>query len=223
MFGLRLLVIGGALAALLVMGCHEVHLTYDRDEDEIVLFDDLYSVSVVDPDHAVAVGYYGSAYHTDDGGKTWSKGETGTLTSLYNVSMADAQNGWAVGQRGLILRTEDGGQTWKRQPNLKESEGTHLFGVAAIDAQTAIAIGEWGTRVRTEDGGKTWTDVSFTVDEMHPQFQWLSPREQGGCAGGPRSIGGSAQAYTYSLARSGMLSSCHGVLLPYSACGLPSC
>ncbi len=178
MFGARLWVIGWAILAFLAVGCHEVHLTYDRDEDEIVLFDDLYSVSVVDPDHAVAVGYYGSAYHTDDGGKTWSKGETGTLTSLYNVSMADAQHGWAVGQRGLILRTEDGGQTWKRQPNLKESEGTHLFGVAAIDAQTALAIGEWGTRVRTEDGGKTWTDVSFTVDEMHPQFQWLSPREQ---------------------------------------------
>ena len=178
MFGKRLLSLFSVFFVFSVFGCHEVHLTYDRDQDEIVLFDDLYSISVVDEDHAVAVGYYGSAYHTGDGGETWNKGETGTLTSLYNVSMADAQNGWAVGQRGLILKTEDGGATWKRQPNLKESEGTHLFGVAAIDAQTAIAIGEWGTRVRTEDGGQTWTDVSFTVDEMHPQFQWLSPREQ---------------------------------------------
>lgn len=164
--------------ALAVVGCHEVHLDYDRKSDEIVLFDDLYSVSVVDKDHAVAVGYYGVVYYTADGGDTWRQGRTNTLTSLYNVSMADAMNGWAVGQRGLILRTEDGGATWTRQPNLKESEGTHLFGVAAIDGNSAIAIGEWGTRIRTDDGGQTWVDNSFSVDENHPMFQWLSPFEQ---------------------------------------------
>lgn len=167
-----------ATTALLVVGCHEVHLDYDRNNDEIVLFDDLYSVSVVDKDHAVAVGYYGVVYYTSDGGETWRQGRTDTLTSLYNVSMADAMHGWAVGQRGLILRTDDGGATWTRQPNLKESEGTHLFSVAAIDADSAIAIGEWGTRIRTDDGGRTWVDNSFTVDENHPMFQWLSPNEQ---------------------------------------------
>ncbi len=161
-----------------VIGCHEVHLDYDRASDEIVLFDDLYSVSVVDKDHAVAVGYYGVVYYTTDGGNVWRQGRTDTLTSLYNVSMADATHGWAVGQRGLILRTEDGGATWTRQANLKETEGTHLFGVAAIDEDSAIAIGEWGTRIRTDDGGQTWVDNSFTVDESHPMFQWLSPNEQ---------------------------------------------
>ncbi len=170
--------LAAATLALVGAGCHEVHLSYGHSDGKIVLFDDLYSVSVVDKQHAVAVGYYGSAYYTEDGGETWSRGTTGTLASLYNVSMADPKHGWAVGQRGLILRTEDGGATWQRQPNLKESEGTHLFGVASIDANTAIAIGEWGTRVRTEDGGATWTDVSFTVDEMHPMFQWLSPHDQ---------------------------------------------
>jgi photosystem II stability/assembly factor-like uncharacterized protein len=166
------------VVALFAFGCHDVHLDYRHEDGKIVLFDDLYSVSVVDKDHAVAVGYYGTAYYTQDGGETWRRGRTGTLTSLYNVSMADALHGWAVGQRGLILRTEDGGATWNRQPNLKESEGTHLFGVAAIDADNAIAVGEWGTRILTEDGGETWVDNSFTVDEMHPMFQWLSPFEQ---------------------------------------------
>lgn len=174
----RLAVLGVLVAALLGVGCHDVHLSYEHDEGRIVLYDDLYSVSTVDTKHAVAVGYYGTAYYTDDGGETWRQGETGTLTSLYNVSMADPRHGWAVGQRGLILRTEDGGATWTRQPNLKESEGTHLFGVAAIDADRAIAVGEWGTRILTDDGGETWVDNSFTVDEMHPMFQWLSPFEQ---------------------------------------------
>jgi len=164
--------------AVFLGSCHDVHLDYSQSPGEIVLFDDLYSVSMPDEDHAVAVGYYGSAYFTEDGGQTWSQGVTNTLSSLYKVSMADARHGWAVGQRGLILRTEDGGAHWQRQPNLKENEGVHLFGVAAIDAKTAVAIGEWGTRIRTEDGGKTWLDNSFTVSEMHPMFQWLSAFEQ---------------------------------------------
>ena len=111
-----------ALTALLVLagiGCHDIHLTYEGDPDSIVPFDDLYSVSVIDKQHAVAVGYYGAAYFTDDGGATWKRGRTDTLSSLYNVSMADTQHGWAVGQRGMILRTEDGGATWTRQANLK--------------------------------------------------------------------------------------------------------
>jgi photosystem II stability/assembly factor-like uncharacterized protein len=161
-----------------VLACHDIHLDYTERPGEITVHDDLYSVSVVDNQSAVAVGYYGSAYFTQDGGETWKQGVTGTMSSLYNVSMATPEVGWAVGQRGLILKTSDGGQTWVRQPNLKENEGAHLFGVAAIDEQTALAIGEWGTRIRTVDGGKTWVDNSFTVDEAHPMFQWLTSREQ---------------------------------------------
>jgi photosystem II stability/assembly factor-like uncharacterized protein len=160
------------------LGCHEIHLNFDHGEGEILIFDDLYSVSVPDDKHAVAVGYYGAAYYSEDGGTSWRSGVTKTLKSLYNVSMADAKHGWAVGQRGLILRTEDGGRTWVRQPNLKEGEGTHLFGVAARDANTAWAVGEWGTRILTIDGGKNWVDYSFTVGETHPMFVWLAPFEK---------------------------------------------
>lgn len=164
--------------ALMSLACHETHIDYTLRTGEITLFDDLYSVSIVDDQHAVAVGYYGAAYYTHDGGESWRQGRTDTFISLYKVSMGDPMRGWAVGQRGLILRTEDGGETWVRQPNLKEKEGTHLFGVAAIDGDRAWAIGEWGTRIYTDDGGKTWSDHSFTVDESHPTFVWLSPVQQ---------------------------------------------
>ena len=175
---LGLLVAGLGLFGL---ACHEVHINFDRSEaGEIVLPDDLYSISVVDTDHAVAVGYYGAAYYTDDGGKTWLKGETGTRQSLYNVSMADPLHGWAVGQRALVLRTEDGGRTWKAQPNPKMDPklSPHFFSVAAINKDTAWVTGEWGTRMATWDGGNTWDDDSFTVDEMHPMFVWLDQRDQ---------------------------------------------
>ena len=164
--------------ALVSLACHDYHIDFSEKQGEIRLFDDLYSVAVTDDQRAVAVGYYGAAYWTEDGGQTWHKGTTDSLASLYSVAMADPQYGWAVGQQGLILRTEDGGRSWKEQPNLKQDEGFHLFSVTAIDRQTAWAVGTWGTRIKTEDGGKTWVDHSFTIDTKHPMFVWLSPVEQ---------------------------------------------
>ena len=116
-----------ALAVFALSGCHEVHLDYDREPGEIDVYDNLFSVSVADEQHAVSVGYYGAAYWTADGGNTWKKGATNTHAMLYGVSMADAEIGWAVGQRGLIMRTEDGGRSWTPQPNIKQTEGSHLF------------------------------------------------------------------------------------------------
>jgi photosystem II stability/assembly factor-like uncharacterized protein len=172
-----------ALAALAVLwiggvGCHEVHFEPRVTSGEIGVYDDLFSVSVIDEDHVIAVGYFGAIYTTDDGGASWTKRESETEFSFYGVSMADDQHGWAVGQTGLIVRTEDGGETWVHQPNLKVGEGVHLFSVHAIDADSAWAVGEWGTRLYTEDGGATWEDRSLTIDPQHPQFVWLVPVEQ---------------------------------------------
>jgi len=168
-----------SLAILLAaLGCTVYDFSPRYEEDEIAIYDDLFSVAVPDEDHAVAVGYHGAAYWTEDGGQSWQKGITNTKVLLYSVSMANAEVGWAVGQLGTILHTEDGGRTWTRQPNLKEEEGTHLFGVQALDEQTAWAVGIWGARIRTQDGGRTWEDHSLTIDPLHPQFVWLSPPDQ---------------------------------------------
>jgi photosystem II stability/assembly factor-like uncharacterized protein len=168
------------LSALVVAwaGCHETHFSTAKPPGEIGIYDDLFAVSSPEPNVVVAAGYWGSVYVSNDGGKSWNKGETGTRQLLYDVSMADAKRGWAVGQQGTVLRTEDGGLTWTRQPNNKVAEDTHLFGVHAIDANTAWAVGEWGGRIFTDDGGKSWQDRSLTIDQLHPQFVWLSPPEQ---------------------------------------------
>jgi photosystem II stability/assembly factor-like uncharacterized protein len=170
----------GLFAAVLAvgLGCHQLDYSSRYGAGEIAIYDDLFSVSVVDENHVVAVGYQGAAYWTDDGGDAWHKGKVPTNKLLYSVSMANAQVGWAVGQLGTILRTEDGGRTWTLQPNLKADESTHLFGVAAIDPQRAIAVGEWGSRIYTNDGGRTWVDDSLTVGIDHPQFVWLSLEDQ---------------------------------------------
>jgi photosystem II stability/assembly factor-like uncharacterized protein len=169
---------GLSASAFVALGCHETHFSTDQKSGEIEIYDDLFAVSSPDPNTVVAAGYWGSIYVSNDAGKTWKKGETGTRQLLYDVSMADAKRGWAVGQQGTVLRTEDGGLTWTRQANNKVTEDTHLFGVHAIDANTAWAVGEWGGRIFTDDGGKSWQDRSLTIDQLHPQFVWLSPPEQ---------------------------------------------
>jgi len=166
------------LVALAVTGCHVLDFSPRYGQGEIGIYDDLFAVSVPTGRHAVAVGYQGSVYWTEDGGDNWQKAETPTIRSLYSVSMADDRFGWAVGQLGTIIRTGDGGRTWTEQPNLKVEESSHLFGVHAIDRNTAWAVGEWGTRIVTRDGGRTWVDRSLGVGPLHPQFVWLTEGDQ---------------------------------------------
>jgi photosystem II stability/assembly factor-like uncharacterized protein len=160
------------------VACHQLDFSPRVAEGDIDIYDDLFSVSVVDEKHTVAVGYHGAAYWMGDGGKTWHKGTTGTDVLLYAVSMADTQHGWAVGQSGTILRTRDGGQTWHSQDNQKVKDASHLFSVHAIDSSRALVVGEWGTRLATEDGGKSWEDRSLTISVDHPMFVWLSIQDQ---------------------------------------------
>ena len=174
----RPLILFASIAALAAIGCHGHDFNPRTEPGEIDIYDDLFAVSVADEQHAVAVGYHGAAYWTDDGGDNWHKGDTKSEELLYSVSLADNRHGWAVGQTGTILRTTDGGQTWELQPNLKVDEGSHLFGVQAIDANTAWAVGEWGTRIHTSDGGATWNDESLTIELGHPMFVWLSMQDQ---------------------------------------------
>ncbi len=166
------------LALGVSLGCHNLDFSSRYGSGEIDIFDDLFSVSVIDESRVVAVGYQGAAYWSDDGGDTWHKGQVPTNRLLYSVSMASPTVGWAVGQLGTILRTQDAGRTWVLQPNLKADEATHLFGVEAIDEQTAIAVGEWGGRIMTTDGGASWNDYSLTVGLDHPQFVWLTFEDQ---------------------------------------------
>src|SRR5512134_3746645 len=79
------------------VACHQLDYSPRVAEGDIDIYDDLFSVSVPDEDHAVAVGYHGAAYWTQDGGETWHKGATGTERLLYSVSMAGSRHGWAVG------------------------------------------------------------------------------------------------------------------------------
>jgi photosystem II stability/assembly factor-like uncharacterized protein len=92
---------------------------------------------------------------SEDGGTTWSKGETGTEATLLGVSFADDTWGCAVGMDGTILQSGDGGKTWKAYESPVQ---TALYNVV-IEGQTGWAVGDEGVILSSTDGGKNWSLV----------------------------------------------------------------
>ncbi len=135
---------------------------------------DLLSVVFPSERDGWACGRWGTILRTADGGKTWTKQQTGTLDMLTSVNFVDAKNGWAVGDRGTILHTADGGQTWEKQKSPTE---ILLMSVQFVSPAKGWAVGEKTTILHTSDGGKTWAvqfkDVDFILrsvsfcDEQH--------------------------------------------------------
>ena len=113
----------------------------------------LVSVHFGDAMHGVAVGYYGQALVTADGGETWTARPTGTAANLRKVRFIDASTVVALGEYGVILRSVDGGQNWSKSGVASSGD---LVDLHFVDAQLGFAVGQRGTVLRTQDGGKTW-------------------------------------------------------------------
>lgn len=124
----------------------------------------LEAVSVIDAQHAVAVGDNGTILTTSDGGVTWSSHDIGIAGAHINdVSFVNADDGWVMAISGsaepdLLMHTTDGGATWV-------AHGPHgASHVDFISATRGWACGGntvWSTR----NGGADWTAI-------HLHFNW---------------------------------------------------
>lgn len=130
---------------------------------------DLYSVTARGS-RVWAVGYWGTALRSLDGGASWEAAPTPTADTLYDVHFADERHGWAVGATGRILRSVDGGASWSPQAATVEDDlgergrlDTHLFAVAALSDREAWAVGDMGIVIHVEDG-ETWRQVRIPED-----------------------------------------------------------
>jgi hypothetical protein len=74
----------------------------------ITLGDKFYDVSVGGKGNVWVVGDYGAILHSSDGGKTWSRQDSGISDSLLGVGFVNEREGWAVGELGVILHTLGG-------------------------------------------------------------------------------------------------------------------
>lgn len=139
----------------------------------------LSSVECVNPERAWLVGEDGIILHTEDGGASWSRQESGTKATLLRVrSFGD--DGWAVGLDGTLLRTRDGGAMWAQQR--LDLTGA-LFDIH-MDGQQGWIIGAEGTILHSEDGGQTWQRYESPTNNDLVSLFFISPKQ--GWAGGDR-------------------------------------
>ncbi len=109
--------------------------------------------------NGVALGRFGVAYWTANGGTSWNAGSTDKPNSLISRStFTSATTGFAVGSdlsdtNGFVLRTDDAGHTWHTVTMTNFS----LNGIANNGNGTITAVGNGGVIIESTDGGATWS------------------------------------------------------------------
>lgn len=105
-----------------------------------------------------AVGDFGTALRTDNGGVTWRGLRTGTTTQLNQVQVVDA-NTVIIGGGCTLRRSTDGGASFSRLP-FTSSERSCPQDVVAFDFPTptlGFMVLTDGTVIRTTDAGRTFS------------------------------------------------------------------
>src|SRR5262249_32337772 len=107
--------------------------------------------------------------HTTDGGRMWTKQDSGTDLVLRDIRFTNETDGWinamddSTGQH-VLLRTTDTGATWRRTeapvPNLR-------WGLDFVDADNGWLIGGvpgQGIIAHTANGGGSWELLKISRD-----------------------------------------------------------
>jgi photosystem II stability/assembly factor-like uncharacterized protein len=111
-----------------------------------------------------AVGAYGQAFRTDDGGVQW-KSMGRVLTNPegfhYNAIGGGADGQLAIaGEAGRVYRSADNGASWKTEDTGYKG---HLYGVI-YSGNALLAYGFGGHVFRSENGGP-WTQLAKATDK----------------------------------------------------------
>ncbi len=103
--------------------------------------------------------------HTDNGGKTWNRQQSGIFGKpLKKVYFRDMFKGWCAGEDGVLIRTADGGQTWQQLETDTENNLHDIF----ILENVGWIVGDWGTVLKTIDGGKTFEPIEIGTNGDTP-------------------------------------------------------
>lgn len=115
----------------------------------------LLAVVALDDGIAIAVGAYGVALHTGDGGRTWDSAIErfpGDEDRHFNAIRRVGRTLWIAGERGLLYRSNDEGRTFQA---VKAPTQASFFAIDGGGA-TLVAAGLRGLVAISADGGATW-------------------------------------------------------------------
>jgi len=112
-----------------------------------------FAVELASATRGLAVGNFGSAVLSDDGGDTW-RVVGGRLTDDFTVlEGATDRIAYAGGRAGALARTTDAGQTWA---NVSPPTSLGIRAVAAPTASRLFVLAEDGTVQRSDNGGASY-------------------------------------------------------------------
>jgi photosystem II stability/assembly factor-like uncharacterized protein len=132
----------------------------------------LTAVTMIDAEHAWAVGHDEVILRTSDGGATWQKVHESIEAErpLLDVWFRDARHGIAIGAYSAYYVTADGGRTWAPQPFVAAAAADeepppdyHLNRIVAAGARLYIAA-EAGHVYRSDDQGASWHVLPLPYD-----------------------------------------------------------
>lgn len=120
--------------------------------------DVLLSIHVDADGRGLAVGGFGAAFATADGGASWQRreliaGEEGERH--LNRIFTSGRSTWLIAaEGGHVLRSEDRGEHWQA---VKTPYGGSLWHGAALPGGALLVCGMRGNIVRSGDDGRSWT------------------------------------------------------------------
>lgn len=116
-----------------------------------------------DAQRILAVGAYGLAFHTVDGGKTWQP----WMDRLPNpramhwyVARRAGDTVWLAGEQGVLARSGDGGNSFQAVES--PYRGSWFTGELQADGAVLLA-GLRGNVWRSADGGRNWAQLPLPV------------------------------------------------------------
>jgi photosystem II stability/assembly factor-like uncharacterized protein len=145
----------------------------------------LLDLLVIDAQRLLAVGAYGIALGSVDGGKTWSSWMARLPNPkglhIYTARMR-GQTLLLAGEQGLVMQSHDGGQSFSRV----ETPYKGSFFTAELPGDQAILLaGLRGTVLRSVDAGANWATlsspmpVSITGSTLTPEGRVLAGNQAG--------------------------------------------
>ena len=122
-----------------------------------------FDVDFADAQRGVAVGAYGLAFATADGGTTWTP-LVGRLPNPKSLHLYAAR--WVAGnlvfagEQGLLIKSTDAGASFTA---LASPYKGSWFGLVAARSGTIVAYGLRGRVFRSADGGASWQAIDSAV------------------------------------------------------------